>query len=163
MKIFRVPQILIITGLHKESHIENCLVMIYASITDLIQKLNPLLIILIGYTHRHTDTHIHSTYDFVLISASQIGKLINLPIVTQTVKDRAGTQVVVCLILKAVLVPDTLSCQQEIPHSKPLQNTLSFLVFSCVPEDHNWVCANMSLDALKSVQQGFREFLGGRL
>ena len=46
--------------------------MSYASITDLIQKLNPLLIILIGYTHTHTHTHthIHVTYDFVLISAS---------------------------------------------------------------------------------------------
>ena len=75
MKIFRVPWVLITTGLHKESqnlrcNIENCLVMSYASITDLIQKLNPLLIILIGYTHRHTHTHIHATYDFVLISAS---------------------------------------------------------------------------------------------
>lgn len=61
MKIFRVPKILIIIGLHKENqnlryNIENCLVMSYASIIDLIQNLNSLIIILVGDIHI---THIY--------------------------------------------------------------------------------------------------------
>lgn len=47
--------------------------------------------------------------------------------VTQLIRGRAWTQVVVCLILKSALVQTILACQcPEILHDKLLQNALSF-------------------------------------